>query len=459
MKIKNINLAHAAVQSKKTTNLEIADHIIAKHEEFKHLNAFCRFNPEQIRHDANVCDERLKSEDLPLAGLFLAVKDCLDVKGLPTGDGTAALQGNIAKENNIPLQNLLNLGAIIAGKTNLHELGFGITSNNAFSGPVRNPFNPNMIVGGSSGGTAAAIGAGIVSAGLGTDCGGSCRIPASLCNCYGYRPSMIRYEKGGAVGICNTRDTIDPLASNLETLLRMDSVMSGGNISEITKKHCSSLRLGIDPIVHIEKSDSSIRNKIIETLKKLESAGAKIIEINVSDYMKLVEEVSFPLVFFETKREVTAYLATLGMTPDNLIDGIKSPDVKDIFENNVFGKDAPSESSYNHIMNVLRPQLIDAYTALLKNNNLDALIFPTTPLPARPIGHDETVDLNGEQVPTFLTYVQNADLCTNVGASGVSMPIGFTADGLPIGIEVDGYINDDLNLLSVASSVDNVINV
>lgn len=451
MQIKN---AHLEVQKGRLSVTQVAELVISKEKERRHLNAFCRFDPQRLRADAMSIDQRLASgEQLALAGLFLAVKDCIDVAGLPTGAGTAALQSNVASANHPALQRLLDRGAIVAGKTNLHELCFGITSNNAFSGPVRNPYNPDMISGGSSGGTAAAIGAGIVAAGLGTDTGGSCRIPASLCGCFGYRASMTRYPLGGGLALSSTRDTIGPMAVSMDTLRLMDAVMHEGAQLPLSEFSLSGTRLGLDPKVHIEDADPEIRPALDAALKKLEQAGAALVPIDIKDYAEKVGQITFPLVFFETRRELTTYLDNIGLSPERLMEGICSPDVKAVFAGPVFGDQTPSAQDYRHVMEVLRPQLIEQYTALFVEHRLDALVFPTTPIPARGIGQDGTVLYKGRQAPTFPSYIQNCDLIPNVGAGGISLPIGFTSAGLPVGMEVDGRIDDDDALLALAHAV------
>ena len=176
-----------------------AAYLIDRLEGAKAGGAFIAFDPQALREAALASDQRRQSgTGGHLEGAFLAVKDNIDTRDLPTTGGTRALT-TAAVQNAPALQQLLDQGAIVGGKTNLHELAFGITSNNGVFGPVRNPTDPAMISGGSSGGTAAAIAAGIVPAGLGSDTGGSSRIPAALCGIVGFRPTSGRYPGGGVV--------------------------------------------------------------------------------------------------------------------------------------------------------------------------------------------------------------------------------------------------------------------
>ena len=173
-----------------------------------------------LRAAALLSDERIKEGR---AGrLELIIKDNIDTSELITSGGTAAFN-DAAKENSPPLQRLLSEGSIAAAKSNLHELAFGITSNNFCKGAVKNPWDKTKI----AGITAAAIAAGIFVAGLGTDTGGSVRIPAALCGIMGFRPSTNRYPKGGVVPLSSTRDTVGPMGKCVDDLALLDEVMAG----------------------------------------------------------------------------------------------------------------------------------------------------------------------------------------------------------------------------------------
>src|SRR5699024_554346 len=150
-----------------------------------------------------------------LAGVPLAVKDNIDTCDAPTTAGTAALQGRVPGSDSTAVARLRAADGLLAGKTVMHELSLGITSNNAVTGPARNPYDPTLIAGGSSGGTATAVAAGMVPAGLGADTGGSVRQPASLCGLVGFRPTVGRYPTGGMVPLSRTRDAIGPMARSV----------------------------------------------------------------------------------------------------------------------------------------------------------------------------------------------------------------------------------------------------
>ncbi|MEC9310952.1 MAG: amidase family protein, partial [Pseudomonadota bacterium] len=166
------------------------------------------------------------------------------------------------------------------------------------------------------------------------------------------------------------------------------------------------------------------------------------------------EAFSFPVVFYEVMRDLPAYLAEHApeVSFETLIKGIGSPDVAGAIGSQL-GDEAMPEAAYRAAMDVHRPAMRQIYGKVFEDNGLDAIVFPTTPLPARPIGEDETVNLNGDQCPTFPTYIRNTDLGSNIGAPGISLPCPVSS-GLPVGIEFDGLPGKDRALLALARAAE-----
>ena len=186
-----ISAAAAALRRREMTALAYADALLAQADKAAKLNAFIHFDADQVRAAARAADaQRLAGAATlgALHGVPLALKDNLDTVDMPTTGGTPGLKGHRPKRNAAVVQKLLDAGAIAFGKANLHELAYGISNNNAGFGAARNPYDPSRIPGGSSGGVGAAVGARIVPGGIGSDTGGSVRVPAALCGIVGFRP-------------------------------------------------------------------------------------------------------------------------------------------------------------------------------------------------------------------------------------------------------------------------------
>ncbi len=456
----------AAIRDKRISATDVVEAALARAEQMKHLNAFITLNTNGALAAAKKIDAMVAAGQPlpPLAGLPIVVKDNINTADLPTTGGTEALRNARPKANAPSLQKLIDAGAIVIGKTNLHELAFGITSTNAasFAGHVKNPHDPTRIPGGSSGGTAAAIAAGIVTAGLGSDTGGSTRIPAALTGTVGFRPSVgnggaeRRYHDANAVvPISRTRDTIGPMGRTVADVALLDAVITGteiANAATLKGKRIGiplSLWTGLDP--DLEAVAKSARGK-------LEKAGVIFVDGDLPGLADLNAKVSFPVALHEPVDDIPAYLKASGIEGVTLADiaaQIKSPDVQGAFGaivNDAFGKDYPDA------IKVHRPALQALYAEYFKANNLDAIMFPTTPAPAVPIdaekGSGEISIAGSKPAPTFATMIRNTDPGSNAGIPGLSLFAGMTKGELPVGIEIDGPLGSDRTLLALGLAME-----
>ena len=390
-----------------------------------------------------------------LAGIPFVAKDNINTTALPTSGGTPALRANTPASNAPALDRLLAEGGVLVGKAAMHELAFGITSNNAAMGAVKNPHDPGRIPGGSSGGTAAAIAAGIVPFGLGTDTGGSCRIPAALCGVVGFRPSTGRYSAEGVIPISHTRDTIGPLANSVADIALLDSILAGSN-NTVQKLQPTSIKLGVDSSVLSQNLEPEVETCFNATLERLRQAGVSVVSVDLNAIWQHNSAFSFPVVLYEVMRDLPAYLAqhAPAVSFEQLIAGIKSPDVLGII-NSQLGDQAMPQVAYAAALSEHLPKMRAIYAQALAG--LGAIVFPTTPLRATRIGDDETVMLNGESVPTFPTFIRNTDLGSNLGVPGISLPAAVAPGALPIGIELDGQRGQDERLLALALTLEHLI--
>lgn len=425
----------------------------------RELNAFIYLDENRVMDSAVAADKRRRSgaELGPLHGLPVPIKDNIDTADAPTSAGTPALRRHRPKANAPVAQSLFSAGAILLGKTNMHELAYGITSNNAGFGPVHNPYNTSLIPGGSSGGTAVAIAARMCAGGLGTDTGGSVRIPAALCGIVGLRPTVGRYPGRGIVPISHTRDTAGPMARSIQDLVLLDSVITA-DARPITAMGLRGTRIGIPRGFFYDNLDAQLVPVVESALAKLRDAGCVFVEADVSDVQKLAGAITAPISFYESLADLSEYLKASGsdLSVTDVVAQIASPDVKALYDEFIVGPKAPTLEAYQTAMDKGRPALQAVYRDYFSDQNVVAMAFPTTPLPARPIGQDKEVELNGKQVSTLFTYLRNARPMTPAGIPGLSLPIGITPDGLPVGLELDAPLGEDRRLLSLALAMEQV---
>ncbi len=428
-----------------------AQALLNRAEAHTNLNAFITLDRDQALTAAREADgKRADGAELgPLHGVPLALKDNIDTSSLATTGGTPALKNHRPARNAPVAQALIDAGALVLGKTNMHELAYGVTNNNGAFGAARNPYDPEMIPGGSSGGTGVAVAARLAPGGLGTDTGGSVRIPAALCGIVGFRPSTGRYAQDGIVPISDTRDTAGPMVRTVADAVLMDGVISGGP-TELAPASLEGLRLGVARVPFFEKLDRALERVVDAELDRLRGLGVVLVEFDAPDITELDQAAGFPIAFYETVITLTAYLETsgTGLTVREVCEATASPDVNGVLMS-LFGDNAVPEEVYREAVGIRRPALQAAIAGYFSEHEIAALIFPTTPMPARPIGHDETVDVNGDQVPTFPTYIRNTDPASIGGLPGLSLPIGLTDEGLPVGIELDGPAGRDHDLLAI----------
>ncbi|MBV6651186.1 MAG: indoleacetamide hydrolase [Hoeflea sp.] len=434
---------------------EYAEALIARSEEQKSLNALVSHDWDKLLKAAGKVDASGKAGQ-KLGGIPLCIKDNINTGILPAGAATGALASHVAKAPAPVAKALFDAGALLGASGNMHELAFGISSNNGVTGAVHNPWNPAMIPGGSSGGVAAAVAARMMPGGVGTDTGASVRLPASLCGLVGFRPTVGRYPGEGIVPISHTRDTAGPITRSVADAQLLDRVMAG-RAAATAPATLKGLRLGVPRTYFYEALDPAVAANAEAALDALRTAGVVLIEADIPDIGPLDAAVSFPVVLYEFMQDLPAYLRDQGLdlTMQDILEGIGSPDVKGLVASQM-GTEAMPEAVYRKALDEDRPKLLAAYADYFKSHDVEAVIFPTAALPARPIGDDETVELNGERVPTFPTFIRNTDPGSNAAIPGISLPSGLSPDGLPLGMELDGPALSDDRLLAIAAAIETV---
>jgi Asp-tRNA(Asn)/Glu-tRNA(Gln) amidotransferase A subunit family amidase len=437
---------------------EYVEALIERTSELADLNTYISHEPDQIRQAV----EAQPKPSGPLHGLPFALKDIIDTADLPTTGTTPALRDWRPASNAPIAQTLLDAGGTLMGKQAVGELSFGMTGNSSAFGRVGNPYDRDYLPGGSSSGTGAGVGAGLVPFALGADTGGSCRIPAALCGCVGFRPSHGRYDQQGVIPISSTRDTTGPLARSVADVRFVDRICAPESASpDSASIELAGVRLGVPRAYFCDGLDPDVATTTEAALARLRESGAVLAEEDLPEIAELNERVSFPLVLYEVLRELSAYLYQHGssLTVRELVAEVDSDGVRATLES-VLDEDQIPAAVYRDALVTHRPALQAAYAKYFADHDLSGLVVPTTPLPARPhqAPSDEgTVELNGEEVDTFFTYIRNTDPPSNAGLPCLSIPSGLSGDGLPIGLELVGPAASDAQLLAIGEAVEQAL--
>ncbi|MGI9492804.1 MAG: amidase family protein, partial [Geminicoccaceae bacterium] len=247
------------------------------------------------------------------------------------------------------------------------------------------------------------------------------------------------------------RDTIGPLARSVADIVLLDRVCAGEALPAF-EKPIADIRIGVPATYFYENLDFELEAVVAKTLERFRGEGVQLIDVDLENVQALNDSISFPIALYEVLRELSAYLYLHGnnMSVVELVEQAGGADVKGLLQS-LMGDNAVPSDLYREVIAKGRPALQRAYASYFEDNQLDAMVVPTTPLPARPIGQDETVDLNGEQVRTFTTYIRNTDPPSNAGLPCLSVPAGLTAGGLPVGVEFVGPVGADAAVLHIGA--------
>ncbi|MEA2179058.1 MAG: indoleacetamide hydrolase [Solirubrobacteraceae bacterium] len=439
-----------AVAGLRSGDLELGEYVEALLRRTERLSSLGAY----VTHDADAVLAAARAADTsrgPLYGLPVGIKDSIGTADMPTGAGTPGLDGWTPPVDAAVVSTLRSAGAVLTGKLALHELSSGVTSNNAHTGPVGNPYRPDHHTGGSSGGTAAAVTAGMVPVGLGGDTGGSCRIPAALCGCVGLRPTLGRYSQRGCVPISSTRDTPGPLGRTVADVRLLDFACTG--YEPLARRELDGLRIGVPRDPFYLGLDPAVAALAEATLDLLATHGAVLIDVDLSAMPEVHAKAGLVIPVYESTREMAAYLlehdAPFG--PKDIIDNIAGEPEREIWTMRVDAAD------YREALVVHRPALQALYAIAFADHAIEALILPTTPVAAvrqRPAGQDTTVVVAGATLPLFPTYIRNTDYASSAGLPALSVPAGLTGDGLPVGMELVGPAGTDDIVLAIGEALE-----
>jgi aspartyl-tRNA(Asn)/glutamyl-tRNA(Gln) amidotransferase subunit A len=381
----------------------------------------------------------------PLHGIPISLKDNIYTEDIRTTAGSRILGKFIPQHDAAVVAQLKKAGAVILGKTNMHEFAYGVTSNNPHYGPVHNPWDLSRIPGGSSGGSAAAVAAGLCYGSIGTDTGGSIRIPASLCGIVGLKPTLGRVSVDGVIPLSPRLDCVGPLARTVhDTALLLEPILrrvkGEPNLRALEKSSAKSRKfaLGIpkefflDVVPHFE-----------DALRILRKQRVTFKEISLS-LLKETEDAGNQIAW----AEATHYHQQTGWFPARAAD--YGGDVRSRLEMGT----KVSATGYLSALEI-REKFIQQFHLVLEDASIDALVIPTTPITAPLIGQ-EVIQLNGQDYATRALLLRANRPANLAGVPAISVPCGFSHAGLPVGLQLIGAVADEHLLLQIAHLFDRV---
>lgn len=437
-------------------------------EDNKHLNAFISLFPEEALEQAKIIEKKIRSgKHGKLAGAVIAVKDVIAVKNKPLTCASKALNNFVSLYNASSVQHLLDEDAIIIGKTNCDEFAMGSSNENSAFGNVLNPVDISRVPGGSSGGSAAAVKAGLCDAALGTDTGGSVRQPAAFCGLYGLKPTYGRISRFGLTAFASSFDTIGLFTNNIKDSSLILEVLSGKDNKDSTSSPLPvpdypsflnskiKYKIGIPKEFYSEGLSADIKLSIENLLSKIENEGHQIIDVDLP-YTEYCIAVYYILSTAEASSNLARY--------DGVRFGFRSKEISNLDDLYINSR---TESFGNEVKRrimlgtyVLSAGYYDAFyrkaqkvRRLIKQDYLNAfqkvdiLLTPTTPGTAFRIGEksDNPLEMYLNDI-----YTTSANLA---GIPGLNIPGGIDSSGLPIGIQLlSGHFKEE-KILDFASQI------
>jgi aspartyl-tRNA(Asn)/glutamyl-tRNA(Gln) amidotransferase subunit A len=452
------------LKSKQVSPREVIEALCARIEMVdSKIHGYLSYDAEKAMADAARADI-----NLPLGGVPIAIKDVINVTGHPCSCASKILEGYVAPYDATVISRLKQAGAIPFGRSNMDEFAMGSSTENSAFGPSRNPWDPERIPGGSSGGSAALVSADEAFAALGSDTGGSIRQPAALCGCVGLKPTYGRVSRFGLVAFASSLDQIGPLTKDVEDAALLMNVIAGADPADSTcldepvpdytaqlGKGVEGLRLGLPKEYFIEGLDRQVEQRVRKAVHQLEKLGAKVVNISLPHtehalstyYIIAPAEASANLARFDGVRygfrasEINGLLDHYGKTRE---EGF-GPEVK---RRIILGTYALSSGYYDafylkaqKVRTLIRRDFSDAFA------QVDAIVCPTSPTPAFKLG-ERTADPLSMYLADIFTLAANM-----AGICGVSIPCGFATSEdkqLPVGLQILGKALDEATILRVA---------
>lgn len=407
------------------------------------LNSFLTVTRDLALAQADALDRELADgEDRGiLHGIPIAHKDLVRIRGVRTTGGSKIFANYVPTRDAAVARVLAQAGAVSVGKTGLHELAYGVTSNNPHYGAIHNPWDLARIPGGSSGGSAVAVAAGIIPFATGTDTGGSIRVPASFCGLVGFKPTFGKISTAGVLPLGVTLDHIGPMTRTVRDAAIAFQAMAIRPSGYVPPSHVdmTGLRVGVPRNYFFDHVDAEVATSVKDAIANAERSGALIVDIEIPDMVALTQAGATCLLS-EAASSLRPYL-------DRRSD---------------FGEDVLARLDQGR--NILAIDYLDALgerrrvgRAFAKLwEHVDCLFTPSTPMTAPLIGA-EFVKFNGKQEEVRAAATRFTRGMNALGLPAISLPCGFSRSGLPIGLQIIGARDRDDFVLQVAAAMENAM--
>jgi aspartyl-tRNA(Asn)/glutamyl-tRNA(Gln) amidotransferase subunit A len=405
------------------------------------INAFITVLAEEARAQARAADHEISGGRVrgPLHGVPISLKDLIDVRGTPTTAASRVRADHIAASDAVVTSRLREAGAVFVGKTNLHEFAFGTTNEDSAYGPVHHPLDLTRSPGGSSGGSAASVLADMAYASIGTDTGGSIRIPSSVCGLVGLKPGLGDVPVDGVVPLSTLLDHVGPMCRSVEDAGIVYHALRGiPDPAPLRARELRGLRFGVPRPYFLDWLDSDVAAAFDTACTRLARGGVVLEDVAIPH-----APLAGPIYVHLALSEAAAYHATtLDSRPDDY-----SPNIRLRIE---MGRYVLAEDYVRALMG--RDALIRDVNAALDGR--DGLLLPTMPVPATKLGAT-TISMHGVDEPIRNAMLRLTQVFNITGHPAITLPCGTTSAGLPIGLQAVGHRTPDL--LEVAAGIERAL--
>lgn len=464
------------LKAKKFSAVEVAKDYIKAAEDNRRLNAYVLETPEVALAQAQVADNNYaKGANRPLEGIPMGIKDLFCTKGIRTTACSHILDDFVPPYESTVTQKLLDAGVGILGKLNMDEFAMGGSNETSYFGSVINPYkadnsDADLVAGGSSGGSAAAVSANLCAAATGTDTGGSIRQPSALCGVTGIKPTYGRCSRYGIIAFASSLDQAGPIAKSVKDCALLLNVMSGFDTKDATSANVAvpdftqflnrdikGLRIGIPQEYHPEGLNAEISKLWEQGAAMLKARGAEIVDISLP-HTKYALAAYYIIAPAEASSNLARYdgvrygLRVDGNGLDNMYINTRTAGFgKEVKRRIMIGTYVLSAGYYDayylkaqKIRRLIRNDFIKAF------EQCDVILTPTAPTPAFPIG-DKSMQENPINMYLNDVFTVSVNLA---GLPGISIPMGLSEHGLPLGLQLIGQAFDEGRLFQVASALE-----